>query len=155
MNVLCAPYEVIEQDHAITIGMDLFHHFGFNIVGLPDPELSTAKAPTPIEDEKPTLIPLSTPAIELTDTFIQEKKEFMKQIRARLQDNARISPKSHCPVPEMKVYLEVPEGVELFRRPRVFAASQIPILDEAVAAWLKDDVIELGPVGNKYCTTIL
>jgi hypothetical protein len=154
MNVLSAPYEVIVQEHAITIGMDLFHHFGFNIVGLPDPELSTAKAPTPVEDEKPTLIPLSKPAIELTDTFIQEKKEFMKQIRVRLQENARISPKSHCPVPEMKVYLEVPEGVELFRRPRVFAASQIPILDEAVAAWLKDDVIELAPVGNKYNNTL-
>ncbi|KAI7818580.1 hypothetical protein BC939DRAFT_289749 [Gamsiella multidivaricata] len=48
-NVLCAPYEVIEQSHAITIGMDLFHRYGFNIVGLPDPEESTGRMPTPLK----------------------------------------------------------------------------------------------------------
>ncbi|KAF9176180.1 hypothetical protein BGZ51_001466, partial [Haplosporangium sp. Z 767] len=144
-NVLCAPYEVIEQNHAITIGMDLFHRYGFNIIGLPDPEESTDRMPLPVEDEKPTLIPLTTPAIELTQEFIKEKEEFMRNIKSLLQANAMIPKTSHCPVPEMKVRLPVPEDIQLYRRPRVFAASQIPILDEAVETWLKDDVITLAP----------
>ncbi|GJJ76348.1 hypothetical protein EMPS_08707 [Entomortierella parvispora] len=54
----------------------------------------------------------------------------------------------------MKVFLAVPEGVELYTRPRVFAASQVPILDAAVEAWIKDDVIMLAPAGNRYNNTL-
>jgi len=153
-RVLCAPFEVIQQEHAITIGMDLFHRFGFNIVGLPDPEQSTAKAPPPVEDAKPTLIPLTTPPVEKTEEFVKEKRAFMREIDKALQANAKIPTTSHCIVPEMKVYLEVPEGVELFRRPRVFAASQIPILDDAVKTWLEDDVIMVAPAMNPYNNTL-
>ena len=151
---LSAPYEVIEQDHALTIGMDLFHRFGFNLVGLPDPEMSTAKVPPPVEDEKPTLIPLAVPEVEKTKEFVQEKKEFMRVIKKALEDNAKIPKASYCPVPEMKVYLDVPPGVTLFRRPRSFAAAQMPILDEAVKTWLEDDVITLAPPGNAYNNTL-
>jgi hypothetical protein len=153
-RVLCAPFEVIKQEHAITIGMDLFHRFGFNIVGLPDPEQSTTKVPPPVEDEKPTLIPLTTPPNEKTDEFVKEKRAFMRDIDKALQANAKIPTTSHCIVPEMKVYLEVPDGVELFRRPRVFAASQIPILDDAVKTWLEDDVIMVAPAMNPYNNTL-
>ncbi|KAI1285854.1 hypothetical protein EDD11_000708, partial [Mortierella claussenii] len=101
-NLLCAPYEVIEQKHAITIGMDLFHRYGFNIVGLPDPEESTGRMPVPVEDEKPTLIPLTIPAIEKTQKFVTEKSEFMQSIKSVLEENAKIPKTSFCPVPEMK-----------------------------------------------------
>ena len=54
----------------------------------------------------------------------------------------------------MKVCLKVPEGVQLFRRSRTFAHAQRPILDDAVDAWLKDDVIALAPPGNAYNNTL-
>ena len=151
---LSATYEVIEQDHALTIGMDLFHLYGFNIVGLPDPELSTAKAPAPVEDEKPTIIPLTTPDIEKTGEFVKDKKEFMRSIKKSLEGNEKIPKTSACPVPEMKVYLNVPRGVKLFRRSRSFAAAQMPILDDAVNKWLEDDVITLAPPGNAFNNTL-
>jgi len=153
-NLLCAPYEVIEQKHAITIGMDLFHRYGFNIIGLPDPEESSDRMPVPVEDEKPVLIPLTVPDIEKTTEFVQEKKQFMQSITELLKANARIPKTSHCTVPEMKVYLPVPDNVALYRRPKVFAASQIPVIDEAVKAWLDDDVITVAPAGNPHNNTL-
>jgi hypothetical protein len=153
-NVLCAPYEVIEQSHAVTIGMDLFHRYGFNIVGLPDAEESSERMPAPVEDEKPTLIPLTVPEREKTQEFIAEKDAFMKSIEELLRLNAKIPNTSHCTIPEMKVYLPVPDDVTLYRRPKVFAASQMPILDEAVENWLKDDVITLAPAGNPHNNTL-
>ncbi|GJJ73976.1 hypothetical protein EMPS_06334 [Entomortierella parvispora] len=128
--------------------------YGFNLMGLPDPEMATEKETPPKEDDKPTLIPLQTPLVEETSEFIKEKQEFMRKIKDALKKNAQISPQSHCPIPEMKVFLAVPEGVELYRRPRVFAASQVPILDAAVEAWIKDDVIMLAPAGNRYNNTL-
>ncbi|KAI1287915.1 hypothetical protein EDD11_010123, partial [Mortierella claussenii] len=101
-NMLSAPYEVIDQEHAITIGMDLFHRFGFNLMGIPDPEMTTEKASPPVEDAKPTLIPLKKPLIEETSEFVKEKQEFMRQIKDALEKNKQISPQSHCPIPEMK-----------------------------------------------------
>jgi hypothetical protein len=52
-NIVCAPFEVIEQKYALSIGMDLFYRFGFGITGLPDPEPSHNQLPEPIPDEKP------------------------------------------------------------------------------------------------------
>ena len=52
------------------------------------------------------------------------------------------------------VYLPVPKGTILYRRPRQFAYSQRPILDEAVARWLEDDVITLAPAGNPHNNTL-
>ena len=112
------------------------------------------RAEPPKEDEKPTLIPLTKPVAEETKEFVKEKQEFMRQIKDALKMNAQIPPQSHCPVPEMKVYFQAPEGVELYRRPRVFAASQTPILDAAVEAWKKDDGIMLAPAGNRYNNTL-
>ncbi|KAG0352767.1 hypothetical protein BGX24_007466, partial [Mortierella sp. AD032] len=77
-NLLCAPYEVIDQQHAITIGMDLFHRYGFNIIGLPDPVESPDRLPIPVEDDKPTLIPLTVPDIEKTQEFRKEKESFKR-----------------------------------------------------------------------------
>jgi hypothetical protein len=52
LSQVSAPYEVIQQDHAITIGMDLFVFYGFWLTGLPDPELSSDLTPAPVEDDK-------------------------------------------------------------------------------------------------------
>lgn len=151
---ISAPFEVLEQEHPVVIGMDLFARLGFQLVGLPDPELSTDPIPAPVEDEKPTLKPLTIPEVEKTEKFIKEKEKFMCAIKGELSENEKIPASSHCPVPEMKVYLKVPEGVELFRRSRTFAHAQKPILDDAVATWLKDDVITLAPPGNAFNNTL-
>ncbi|KAG9067646.1 hypothetical protein KI688_011233 [Linnemannia hyalina] len=110
-NLLCAPYEVIDQPHAITIGMDLFHRYGFNIIGLPDLVESPDRVHMPVEDEKPTLIPLMTPPVETTREYIEEKKSFMECVKELLEENARIPSTSFCPIPEMKVFL--PEAIHV------------------------------------------
>ena len=153
-NQISAPFEVLEQEHPVVIGMDLFARIGFQVVGLPDPMLSADPTPAPVEDEKPTLKPLAQPEVEKTEDFIKEKEQFMSGIDGALLENAEIPISSHCPVPEMKVYLQVPEGVELFRRPRAFAHAQMPILDDAVEKWIKDDVITLAPPGNAFNNTL-
>jgi hypothetical protein len=153
-NLLCAPYEVIDQQHAITIGMDLFHRYGFNIIGLPDPVESPDRLPVPVEDEKPTLIPLAIPEIERTWEFRKEKRSFSEDLRGLLEANGKIPATSFCPVPEMEVRLPVPDNITLNRRSRVFAHSQRPVLDDAVARWLEDDVITLAPAGNRHNNTL-
>lgn len=149
-----APFEVISQDHALTIGMDLFHNFGFEIMGLPNPIESVTKTPPAKEDEKPTLIPLTVPEREKTVEFKKEKEAFMNFIESSLKANVDIPSTTHCPVPEMKVYLQVPKGVKLFRRPRIFAHAQVSVIDATVDGWLKDDVITLAPVGNPFNNTL-
>ncbi|KAF9082626.1 hypothetical protein BGX29_003721, partial [Mortierella sp. GBA35] len=101
-NLLCAPYEVIDQQHAITIGMDLFHRYGFNIIGLPDPVESPDRLPMPVEDEKPTLIPLTIPEIERTWEYRKEKRSFSENLRELLEANGKIPVTSFCPIPEME-----------------------------------------------------
>ncbi|KAG0347442.1 hypothetical protein BGZ54_004923, partial [Gamsiella multidivaricata] len=115
---------------------------------------SFSKTPPVVEDEKPTLIPLTVPEREKTKAFKNEKEVFMRFIESALKKNVDIPSTSHCPVPEMKVYLRVPDGVKLFRRPRIFAHAQVPIIDATVDGWLKDDVITLAPVGNPFNNTL-
>jgi len=134
--------------------MDLFHRYGFNIIGLPDPVESSDRLPIPVEDVKPTLKPLTIPDIERTLEFRKEKRQFMENLLGLLQENGKIPKTSHCPVPEMKVYLPVPDNVELNRRSRVFPYSQRPILDDAINRWLDDDVITLAPAGNRHNNTL-
>jgi len=49
-NQISAPFEVLEQEHPVVIGMDLFARIGFQVVGLPDPMLSADPTPAPVED---------------------------------------------------------------------------------------------------------
>jgi hypothetical protein len=51
--------------------MDLFHRYGFNIIGLPEPDESPDRMPLPVEDEKPTLVPLTVPELEKTQKFMR------------------------------------------------------------------------------------
>ncbi len=85
-----APFEVIEQKYAFAIGMDLFYRFGFSINGLPDPEGSPDAYPEPIPDEKPRIVPIEKPEEELTEEFVAEQEEFMKEIRPLLVLNKAI-----------------------------------------------------------------
>jgi len=149
-----APLEVLDQQYDLTIGMDLFYKFGFSIQGLRDPLQPTRPLSAPEEDERPSLKPVTTPEEELTDKFKAEREAFMRAIERVLEENESIPASSFCPVPEMKVYLPVPEKTILFRRSRHFAEAQRPILDEAVERWLKDGVITLAPAGNPHNNTL-
>ncbi|KAF8943504.1 hypothetical protein BGZ46_006492, partial [Entomortierella lignicola] len=149
-HIVSAPFEVIDQKYAITIGMDLFYRFGFHIQGLPDIADTKSRLAEPIPDERATLRPLNVPEEEKTEAFQSEKKIFLDKIRPLLVINEKIPLSSHCPIPEMKVFLPVPKGTVLYRRSRNFAYYQRPILDEAIEKWLQDDVIALAPAGNPH-----
>jgi len=153
-NILSAPFEVIEQKHAIAIGMDLFYHFGFGVSGLPDVEVSSRRLPDAKEDERPTLKPPVTPKEESTPEFIKLKTEFDEAIQSLLEENKNIPPSSHCPVEAMKVYLPVPKGTIVHRRARPIPYAQRPIVDQTVEAWLQSDVVTLAPVGNPHNNTL-
>lgn len=153
-RVVSASLEVLEQSYPFILGMDLFHELGLGISGLVNPGDDAKRLPEPEQDRKPSLIPRPQPVEELTAEFVDEKKRFLDSIRMALQGNAAIPPTSHCPVPEMKVYLPVPEGTILFRRPRPFAQKQLEIFDETIDKWLRDDVITLAPVGNVHNNTL-
>ncbi|KAF9343014.1 hypothetical protein BGX26_006427, partial [Mortierella sp. AD094] len=66
-HIVSAPFEVIDQKYAITIGMDLFYRFGFHIQGLPDIEDTKSRLAEPIPDERATLRPLTVPEEEKTE----------------------------------------------------------------------------------------
>jgi hypothetical protein len=153
-NILSAPFEVIEQKHAVAIGMDLFYHFGFGVSGLPDVEVSSRRLPDAKEDERPTLKPPITPKEESKPEFLKLKAEFDEAIQSFLKENENIPPSSHCPVEAMKVYLPVPKGTIVHRRARPIPYAQRPIVDQTVEAWLKSDVVTLAPVGNPHNNTL-
>jgi len=107
-----------------------------------------------IPNEKLSIFPLTTPEEELTSGFIEAKAAFMSFIKTALEENTQIPHSSHCPIPEMKVSLEVPKGTVLFRRPRIFAHAQQPIFDERVNKWIQDGVITKAPAGNPHNNTL-
>src|ERR1700744_640662 len=152
-HMLSVPLEVMKQQHVLTIGMDLFHLIGLNITGLADVELSH-HTEEPEEDVKPTMKPDMTPNEENTESFKKQKAKFMDLISPALAANENIPKQSFCPVPEMKVFLPVPEGTVVHRCSCEFAYTQRPIIEETFFKWLRDDVIELAPVGNVHNNTL-
>jgi hypothetical protein len=151
---LMASFEVFELKHAFVIGMDLLHRLGISISGIEDGRDSAQLLPLPIPDNKPSVRPLVTPKEELTAEFKKNKADFMSFIGTALKDNTKIPHSSHCPLPEIKVALEVPKGTVLFRRPRVFAHEQQSIFDEQIDKWIKDEVITKAPAGNPHNNTL-
>ncbi|KAG0195837.1 hypothetical protein BGX28_000535, partial [Mortierella sp. GBA30] len=137
--------EVFDLEFAFIIGMDIFHELGFSIGGISDGREDAHCLPPPIPDEKPSILPIETPAEELNPKFLAERKAFMHYIESTLQSNAEVPRNSYCPVPEMLVRLPVPKGTTVFRKPRPFAEQQMHIFDEQVAKWLADEVITLAP----------
>jgi len=151
---IMASFEVFELKTAFVIGMDLLHRLGIAMSGIEDGRDSAQRLPPPIPDEKPSIVPLTTPEEELTSGFIEAKAAFMSFIKTALEENTQIPHSSHCPIPEMKVSLEVPKGTVLFRRPRIFAHAQQPIFDEQVNKWIQDGVIAKDPAGNPHNNTL-
>lgn len=151
---LMTSFEVFELNTPFVIGMDLFHRIGLSISGITDGREATKRLPLPIEDESPSLIPLQTPEEELSEAFKKKKKNFMISISAALEAKKQILQSSHCPLPEMKVELIVPQGTVLYRPPKRFAEQQQSIFDEQVDKWIKDGVVTLAPAGNPHNNTL-
>lgn len=122
-HMLSVPLEVMKQQHVLTIGMDLFHLIGLNITGLANVELS-CWTEEPEEDVKPTMKPDVIPDEENTESFKKQKKTFMDFISPSLATNENIPKQSFCPVPEMKVFLPVPEGTVVHHHSCEFAYAQ-------------------------------
>ncbi|KAG0007453.1 hypothetical protein BGZ80_004641 [Entomortierella chlamydospora] len=90
------------------IGMDTFYRLGFSIGGIELPSNNDeACEDYEIEKEQPSLFP-NTPTNEESSPEFQElKKSFLDKIKVLLDNNAKIDPKSHCPLDIMKVVLDV------------------------------------------------
>jgi hypothetical protein len=153
-HTIMANFEVFELKHPFVIGLDLMNRIGLSIAGIDDGRDSAQRLPPPKDDEIPSILPLTTPKEELTKEFAKEKSNFLLTIADALQANSEIPQSSHCPLPEMKVSLEVPSRTVLFRRPRVFAQQQQHIFDEQVDKWIKDGVITKAPPGNPHNNTL-
>ena len=140
LDVKCEVFEL--PAHAIQIGMDYFHKFGFSIENLPNPAGDHSKSDEvlTIPDVPHALVPLQQPAAELTEEFQSERNRMLEHIAPVLEANASIPPTSHCTIDGMRVFLPVPEGTVLFRKPRPFAESQQKIFDEQIEKWLADGV---------------
>jgi predicted aspartyl protease len=151
---IMTPFEVFQLKHDFVIGLDLLPRLGISLSGIEDGRDSAQRLPPPIPDEIPAILPLTTPPEELTPEFKKEKADFILAISDALAANSAIPHSSHCPLPEMRVALEVPRGTVLFRRPRVFAEQQQQIFDEQIEKWIKDGIIVKAPVGNPHNNTL-
>jgi hypothetical protein len=114
-HTVCTPFEILDLELPFVIGMDIFHNLGFSIGGISVGQDKATRLPEPIEDEHPPDMPLETPAVELTEAYQTEHNQFMAFIDHALLRNTQISRKSYCTVPEMKVFLPVPQGTTLFQ----------------------------------------
>lgn len=56
-----ASLEVFELNTPFVIDMDLFHRIGLAFSGIADGHGTAKQLPLPIEDERPSLLPLQTP----------------------------------------------------------------------------------------------
>lgn len=130
------------KHYDVVIGMDLFSMLGFTIAGIRLRQNKREEFLWVPTDEKPLLVPLKTPAAELTPEFIAEKAEFMRQLQPYLDENARIDPTSHCTLPSMVVELKVGPNCKVQERPRQFySQTEKDEVDKTVKQWLKDGVI--------------
>lgn len=130
------------------IGIDRMHEFGFGITGLPNPVPSFPTSVVIMPDKKPCIVSCNEiPVLERTPSFIKAKAQALEYIRPAMEANAAIPLDSYCPVPEMKVYLPVPERTTIHRRQRLFAEH---IVDEQVQKWLDEGIITTAPPGTPH-----
>ena len=61
----------------------------------------------------------------------------MRSIKESLVKNKEIPKSSYFPMPDMKVYLDVPDEVRRIRFPRVFSHAIQPVLNHAVERGLR------------------
>ena len=137
--------------HDFHIGMDTLHQFGFGITGLSNPATSFEGDMMLIPDKKPLIIPeTKVPEEELTTAFLSARDEAMATIEPALAANSSIPIDSCCPIPEMKVFLKVPDDTVVFRRQRPFAQYDQKLVDETVARWRSEGVVCLSPPGTPH-----
>jgi transposase InsO family protein len=151
---ILTTFEIFDLPIDFIIGMDIFHDLGYSIAGINDGHEQTSTLSPPIPDNTPMVTPLRTPDIELTPEFIKDKEVFLKAIQNALNENKNIPMNSHCPVPEMNVYLPIPKDKPLYRRPKQFAEQQMAIFDEQIEKWLKEEIISPALPGNPYNNTL-
>src|SRR5690606_6074141 len=87
-RTITTTLEVIDSEFPFIIGMDIFHQLGLSITGFVQPSDDAQLLPEPREDSKPSLIPGTTPEEELSEEFINAKKELMAALDSYLQENA-------------------------------------------------------------------
>ncbi|KAF9897122.1 hypothetical protein BX616_006152, partial [Lobosporangium transversale] len=92
---LTIPRIGLVENVELAYGMDLFYQFGFGLSGCHNPGQDAILLPEPEEEQ--------------IKSFIKEKKVFMAKIGPELAKNARVPKQSYCTIPEMKVFLPIPE----------------------------------------------
>ncbi|KAF9992592.1 hypothetical protein BGZ80_004549 [Entomortierella chlamydospora] len=122
----------LPASHDFFIGMDYLHLFGMGITGIKNPIEDFDTPTAPIPDVPPLIVSRDRPDIELTPEFIEYRRRFLLPIKSELDTNADIPRNSHCPIPEMKVYLTVPPGTVVYSRPRSFAQADQALVQETV-----------------------
>jgi hypothetical protein len=142
--------EILELPlHDFHISMNTFFEFGFGITGLPNP-IITLETGTVTYDETPPLIPSQTPIREQSSTFLKEREKAMLIMQAALTANRNIPLNSFCPLPAMKVHLNVPPNTVVYRKGRPFSKHETLIIDEHVQRWLGEGIIKIAPPGNPH-----
>ena len=114
--VVGVPFEAIDNcTHDFIVGMDIFHKLGLGVSGLDFPGKDANTLLEPLEDVKPSLIPRLLPKEEKQAAFQKLKALFLAIVQQSLEENGQIPKSSHCPVPEMRVFLPVKEGTTVFQ----------------------------------------
>jgi hypothetical protein len=138
------PCEVLEmpKGYDFLIGTDTFFTFGFGIAGLPGLGSELQKSvPHPVDDEYASLVPLQTPEVEKSSTFVILRSKFLQSIRDFLDENAAIPHGSFCSLEGSEVRLRTPDGAAIWIRQYPIAHHHEPVVDKAIEDWLADGTI--------------
>ncbi|KAG2215257.1 hypothetical protein INT45_012707 [Circinella minor] len=125
--------------------MDLMPKLGISIHGLattwddnPNPHISNdtyENVPTPNNSPAGTK---------------EEQSDFHAKIKPFLEQNANISPKTHCPLPEAVIRLDTPPNVTVYKPQYPLPSALIPELKETINQWLEEGVIVPAPVNTEW-----
>ncbi|KAF9944775.1 hypothetical protein BGZ72_001980, partial [Mortierella alpina] len=107
------------------IGMDLFSRLGYYLGGSTDVNPKDHRLPDVwiYDEHKPSIVPDTPPAVEITDQFKRDQELFLKEIQPFLDKNSAIDPKSFCDLEMMRVELKVPDDCRIHVRSRDFHAQ--------------------------------
>jgi hypothetical protein len=140
----CLEVMVLPSDHAIVIGRDCMSALGILIIGLPTGLESMREfVSAPVADQKDVMT---------AQTFLpdDQREWLMSAIQMALDKNAALPKTGHCTVPEAVVHLPTPPGVTVYRNQYPIPQTLHPMLDEFVAKWLSEGVIDIAPVDTTW-----
>ena len=135
------------------IGMDLFSRLGYYLGGSTNSKSKDNRLPEVwiYDDDKPSIVPDSTPAVENTDQFKRDQELFLKEIQPLLERNSAIDPKSFCDLEMMRVELKVPDDCRIYVRSRDFHAQTAKEeVHSQILKWWDSGVIVPAPKGNPF-----